>query len=339
VDLDNRTPFAAAPCAVADLDGADFLVVIFKATYALDGAGGMALADEQRPVELADRYVGEPGVSSVAYASDLALHKTATDVVLAGHAYPARTGDREGEVGVQIGAVRATARVFGDREWQSALGATRMSRPAAFERIPLGYERAAGGADTSPADERDHGLDPRNPVGVGFRARRSRRPVDAARLPNFEDPAALVRTPQDAPPPAAVGFVAPGWAPRVAWAGTYDAAWSTARKPLLPSDFDARFFNAAPPALTAPGFLRGDEHGAALGVSPYGLLRFTLPRALPAVEVTGKTTGRTAVPVNLDRVLVDGDGGAQGEVVLVWSGGLRVTRGFHDLDAVTLTLG
>ena len=338
MDVDNQTRFAAAPCAVADLDGADYLVVVLKATYALDGEGGMALADEQRPVELADVFTGEPGASSVAYASDLALHKTATDVVLAGHAYPSRAGDREGEVGVQVGPVRASARVFGDREWQSALGATRMSRPALFDRIPLGYERAAGGTDTSPADDRDHGFEARNPVGVGFRARRSRQPIDAARLPNFEDPAALVRTPQDQPAPAAVGFVAPGWAPRAAWGGTYDAAWAATRQPLLPADFDARFFNTAPPALTAPGFLRGDEHGAAVGISPHGLLRFTLPRVQPAVEVAGRATGRTPVPVNLDRVLVDGDGGARGEVVLVWSGGLRMARGFHDVAAVSLRL-
>ncbi len=169
MQLDNTTPFAATPCAVADLDGADLLVVIVKATYALDGQGGMTLAGEQRPVELADVFSGEPGASSLAYASDLAVRKTATDVVLAGHAYAARPGDRESEVGVQVGAVRASARVFGDREWQSALGATRMSRPAPIDRIPLAYERAAGGTDTSPADERDHGYEARNPVGVDHR--------------------------------------------------------------------------------------------------------------------------------------------------------------------------
>ena len=336
MDLDNTTLFAATPCAVADLDGADLLVVIVKATYALDGQGGMTPADEQRPVELADVFMGEPGASSVAYASDLSVRKTATDVVLTGHAYPARPGDREGEVGVQVGSVRASARVFGDREWQSALGATRMSRPAPIDRIPLAYERAAGGTDTSPADERDHGVEARNPVGVGFRARRSRQPVDASRLPNFEDPAALIRTPADTPPPAAVGFVAPGWVPRVAYGGTYDDAWSASRSPLLPRDFDARFFNAAPPALTAAGFLRGDEHGAALGISPHGLLRFTLPGAALSVAVVSRASGRTPVPVNLDRVLVDGDGGARGEVVLVWSGSLRATHGFHDIESVEI---
>lgn len=336
MELDNATPFAATPCALADLDGGDFLVVVVKATYALDGDGGMTVADAQRPVELADVFTGEPGASSVAYASDVALRKTGTDVVLAGHAYPARPGDREGEIGIQVGSVRATARVFGDREWQSALGVVRMSRPATFERIPLVYERAAGGTDDSPADPGDHAVEARNPVGVGFRARRSRRVVDASPLPNFESPSALIKTPDDRPPPAPVGFVAPGWAPRATFAGTYDAAWTDTRSPLLPSDFDARFFDVSPPALTSPTFLRGDEHGAAMGVSPHGLLRFTLPRVTPAASLHGRRAGDASVPLALHRVLVDGDGGARGELVLVWSGGVRVRHGFHDLTALTV---
>lgn len=338
MEIVNPTPFAAAPAAVVDRDGADTLVLMLKATFALDGAGGMAPAEAQRGVELADTFAGEPGASSVAYASDLALGKTSTDVVLTGAAYPRRAGDREGEVGVQVGPAKAAFRVFGDREWQSALGATRMSRPAPFERIPLGYERAAGGTDASPSAERDHDLDARNPVGVGFRARRTRRVVDASRLPNFERADALVRAPDDRPPPAPVGFVAPGWQPRAGFAGTYDAAWAATRSPLLPADFDARFFDVAPPGLTVPGRLRGDEHGAALGVSPRGPLRFTLPGLAPRAEVASRAAGALPVPLGLDRVVVDGEGGRHGEVVLVWSGGLRLPRDLYDLGAVTISL-
>lgn len=338
MELVNPTPFAAAPAAVADLDGADYLVVVVKATYALDGAGGMVPADVQREVALADEFTGEPGESSVAYASDLAIGKTSTDVILTGSAYPRHAGATEGEVGLQVGSARATARVFGDREWQSALGVVRISRPQPFERIPLAYERAAGGTDASPTSERDHQFDGRNPVGVGFRAKRSRLPIDMAPLPNFERPDALLRAPEDRPPPAPIGFVAPGWEPRRLFAGTYGAVWAKTRSPLLPSDFDVRFFDVAPEGLTVAGRLRGDEHGAALGVSPYGLLRFTLPGLHPSAEVASRAAGALPVELGLDRVVVDGDGGDHGEVVLVWSGGLRVPRDFHDLQAITISL-
>lgn len=338
MEIANPTPFAAAPAAVADRHGADWLVVVLKATYALDGEGGMSPAEAQREVAFADTFTGEPGASSVAYASDLAIGKASTDVVLAGAAYPRRAGDREGEVGVQVGPARATARVFGDREWQSALGLTRMSRPAPFERLPLVYERAAGGSDATAPDPADHDFDPRNPVGVGFRARRTRRVVDASPLPNFERPDALVASPDDRPPPAPVGFVAPGWQPRAASAGTYDDAWARSRQPLLPDDFDARFFDVAPPGLTVPGRLRGDEHGAATGVSPRGLLRFTLPGLAPTATVAGRRMGTAPVALGLDRVVVDGEGGAHGEVVLVWSGGVGVPHGFADVREIALSL-
>lgn len=337
MEVINPTPFEAAPAAVADLDGADLLVVVAKATYALDGDGGMAPADEQRPVEFADRYHGDPEVTSIAYASDLAIGKTSTDVVLAGGAYPGRSGAAEAEVGVQVGPVRASFRVFGDREWQSALGVTRVSRPQPFDRIPLMYERAAGGTDRSPSAERDHGFDDRNPVGVGFRAPRTRHVVDASPLPNFELAEALIRTPDDRPPPAPVGFVAPGWQPRRSFAGTYDERWSEMRSPWVPEDFDVRFFDVAGPGLTAPGRLDGTEHGAALGLSPHGLMRFTLPGVTLSATVQGRKTGDQRKTLGLDRIVIDGEAGSHGELILVWSAGVRLNHGFHDLRAITLS--
>ena len=338
MEIVNPTPFAALPTVVSDLDGADLLVVMLKATYALDGAGGMVPAEAQREVALADAFTGEPGVSSLVYASDLAIRKGSTDVVLTGSAYPVRPGDREGDVGIQLGAAKASFRVFGEREWQAALGITRISRPMPYERIPLAYERAAGGTDASSSAEQDHDFDPRNPVGVGFRAKRSQQVVDASRLPNFERPDALIRSPEDRPAPAPVGFVAPGWQPRSAFAGTYDEAWMETRRPLLPDDFDGRFFDTAPPGLSVPGRLRGDEHGAALGVSPQGLLRFTLPGLSPSATAASRAKGALPVSLGLDRVVVDGDGGRHGEGVLVWSGGLRLPRDLYDLGDITITL-
>ena len=338
MDIENPTDFVAAPCAVADTDGADLLVVLLKATYALDGTGGMKPADEQRDIVLADEYAGDPSSTGVAYASDLSIGKLSTDVVLSGSAYPAQSGAREGEVGIRLGAARASFRVFGDREWQSALGATRISRPRPFERIRLRYEACAGGTDSTPSAEKDCGYDPRNPVGRGFRSARTQLVLDASPLPNFERADALIRTPDDRPAPAPVGFVAPGWQPRAAFAGTYDDAWTDSRSPLLPSDFDARFFDVAPPELTVEGRLRGDEHGAALGVSPYGLVRFTLPGIRPTATVAGRALGLRPLPMELDRVVVDGDANAHGELVLVWSVSLRIERGFHDLQGVSLSL-
>jgi hypothetical protein len=45
----------------------------------------------------------------------------------------------------------------------------------------------------------------------------------------------------------------------MAYAGTYDAAWAAHRMPLLPTDFDPRFNQAAPPRQIVSPYLRGDE--------------------------------------------------------------------------------
>lgn len=55
------------------------------------------------------------------------------------------------------------------------------------------------------------------------------------------------------------GPIARDASPRKTYAGTYDAAWAAQRMPLLPTDFDARFNQAAPPRQIVSPYLRGDE--------------------------------------------------------------------------------
>src|SRR6185437_6864632 len=104
------------------------------------------------------------------------------------------------------------------------------------------------------------------------------------------------------------GFIAPNWQPRLALAGTFDVAWDRTRKPLLPKDFDRRFFNAASPGLVAPGHLRGDEPVVTIGASPHGRVAFHLP--CPAAhqclfELRGQR--RVSLQTVLDTVIVDMD--------------------------------
>ena len=67
------------------------------------------------------------------------------------------------------------------------------------------------------------------------------------------------------------------WSQRSQYAGTYDDAWSKTRMPLLPSDFDGRYFQSVPQDQQAPGFLRGGEPVALHNLTPSGALRFYLP--------------------------------------------------------------
>jgi len=335
MEVVNETPFAADRCVVVDRDGRDLVVAVAKATYRYGDRSILEVADEQRPVQWEDSYSGDAGLSSITYASDFSFGKPGTDVVLVGHAYPPRYGATSVDVGVQVGSLRKLVRVFGDRYWASRLGVAVVSDAAPFDRIPLVYERSFGGNDTSHPDEDAHEAEVRNPVGVGFRAKKSKKEVFDTPLPNIEDPKNLISGPNDRPSPAGFGFVGPHWEPRLSFAGTYDDAWDKNRKPLLPVDFDSRYFSTAPADLTSAEPLKGNEQVQAVGVSMSGRVDLWLPAKTPTCSVADRELGLVDVPVKLDRIVLEPDNRT---VVLLWSGSLRVSGRITDIEAVRFQL-
>jgi hypothetical protein len=303
-DVENGTPFAFEPLFLADEEGRPILVPLVKATYRLDPQG-LVPAEEQIAVIPAGVPYGDPAESSYRYEPECAFAKSATDVVLVGTAIAPKPGTTEMLVAFQVGPVRKGVRVVGDRVFYKAAGSIGMTRPVPFEQIPLQWERAFGGWDRSHPDPKKHDLEPRNPVGVGFRASGSRF-EDGLRCPSLEDPAQPFKGWGDRVPPAGFGFTSPNWEPRTKYAGTYDERWSKERAPLLPTDFDRRFMNAAAPGLIASGYLRGDEPVIATGVAPSGGVSFQLPGVTPpkiVVEHRGREDITAAM--NLDTVIVD----------------------------------
>jgi hypothetical protein len=312
MELINHSPYTAGMAVDIDRDGADTLVLLVKATFDIMSDGDLKLSPDQRDIEWADVYAGEPGASSVLYESDATWGRTGTDIALIGHAYPQRAGDRHVDVELRVGQFEKRARVFGDRHWQTVLGSVRMSAPEPFERIPLVWERSFGGVDLTSANPKDRNQESRNPVGRGFRAKNSQIDLDGMRLPNVEDPHHLISDPADHPSPIGFGFVAKSWAPRVGFAGTYDDAWQKARVPLLPDDYNPRFAVAASEGLWAANGLHGGEVVDLVHLTPNGRLRF----ALPKVNVLGSYLAKVP-PSNLD---------------------MRLAVAFIDADRMTLTL-
>jgi hypothetical protein len=333
--IENATPFAFEPLFLSDEEARPLLVPLLKATYSI-GEAGLAVAEEQVPVELAGQFHGEPGASSYRIEPECAFVKPATDVVLIGQAHPAEGGATEMLVAFQVGPVRKGVRVLGDRVFFQHLGGVGISKPAPLQPTPLVWERAFGGWDRRHADPARHACEPRNPVGVGFRCEGS--PLeDGAPLPNLEDPAEPILAWGQRVTPAGFGFVSPHWQPRAAWAGTYDAAWESNRAPLLPRDFDRRFMNGSPPGLTAQGYLKGDEPVAVTGASPDGRLAFRLP-GLPPPEVRASFAvgPDRAIPMWLDTVVVDTDAS---QVLLLWRGSTPLREGPRDVRSISVACG
>ncbi len=332
-EIDNRTPFACEALFIADEAGRPIVAPIVKATFAVSSRGEVTLGEKQAPVDFRGKLYGEPGKSSPRLEPDAAFIKPTTDCVLLGHAVSVHPTTQM-DVGVRIGPVSKAARVTGNRWWvDGAVGLT-MSAPEPFRLMPLVYERAFGGWDRTPEKEDDHAFEPRNPVGVGFVGKRGF-PVAGSPLPNIEDPSEMLTSPTGRGRPTGFGFVGVEWQPRASFAGTYDEAWTTTRAPLLPTDFDRRFFNAASDGLVAPAYLRGDEWVQAFGVTPEGKWEFRLPAVdAPEVRVAVRFGQDVVLRTNLDTVIVDADAR---QLTLIWRAYTALRSGPHDVRAIRLT--
>lgn len=335
----NESPFAAEHFLLADEAGADRLVVVAKATYRIEGVDTLVLEDEQAPILLANEHSGEPDTSSLRRAAEVDPMKPGTDIALIGHAHaPGGKPTATLDVRLRVGTIVRTVRIFGDRHWSAPDGLVRKARqlspPEPFVSMPLDYEHAFGGVDDSSDDPDKHEFDARNPVGRGLIARDSglTGPVP---LPNLEDPADLIESPEDRPTPVCFGFVAPHWKWRARHAGTYDEAWERERMPLLPRDFDRRFFHAAHPGLISTEYLRGDETVEVEGASPRGSLALALPGNTPEAVVAMRTGEPSVLRMNFDTLVIDTD---SHQVVVVWRGGQDIHRKIYELESVQVRM-
>lgn len=328
LDVRNRTPFEVTIIPGMDKEGSDFCTVVLKGTFDLPREGDEPrLAAKQLAICDSDRFVGKPGESSIVQEGDRCPAKPGTDVVLVGHAVSPKEV-LEHDVVVRAGTLAQTIRVIGDRTWYKAVGRWQMTDPQGFTSMPLVYERAFGGQDTSSDDSGEHGWEPRNPIGTGFALRVDSSHIDGMRLPNLEDPAQLIAEPTDCPSPAGVGFIGRHWEPRVRYSGTYDETWRRRRCPLLPNDFDDRYFNGAHPRLVSERHFVGGEKVAIDGVRRAGQLTFTVPQR--ALDVLVRSRGRLAqhLPA-LDTLVIDSD---QRRLVVLWRVNVPCARSLLYID-------
>lgn len=321
LQLRNDTPFKAAIAVFPNEKAVDTLYLTIKATFSLGHK--VEVAEKQLPIVMADEYWGEPGKSSLKYASELHLTKPSTDIIMIGKACPP-DGRRVSQLDVllQVAQMKKVIRVFGDRKWVGDVKGLRISPPLPFESMPLIYERAFGGIHELDLEKQQVLFDARNPVGRGFKGKKSTKELEGSVLPNLEDPSRLITKPEDQPAPACFGYVAPSWEPRKSFAGTYDEVWVKKRAPYLPENFNSRYFNAAHPEMVCQGYLKGGEPVTIMKMSGNGPLKFAIPMC--EFETTTEIAGRTEEPVaNLETVLIEPN---ESRLSMVWRGALECDK-------------
>jgi hypothetical protein len=275
--LNNQTPFAAERTWVRDKNGAEVWLVAVKGTFDILPDGTTVPAVQQEEVVIAPEFAGDPQFSSLLNDTDLPHKKLATDVLVQGHAYaPEGRAVTKLSVGLKLANIKKELQITGDRLWLDIVGGIAINDPQPFIKMPITYERAFGGMDLVDEDEKQHNWDVRNPAGCGFATKAEH--LIGKPVPNIEDPNALLKHWKQRPRPAGFGPIAGHWYPRVKLAGTFDHNWEKTRQPLLPEDFDERYFQSVPEDQQVPGYLKGGEVVQLYNLTSNGKLQFLLPR-------------------------------------------------------------
>lgn len=328
MDLENHSPFPHMVFEKAGTANRIFDVLVVAGTFALVHGQPLPIAEEQRPINGADRYVGEPETTGFLEETQLVLGKRRTDVHVLGSARsPNGEPAARWPVAVRVGPVYKTAMVTGPRFWNwSVLRGWHLTEPRPVAEVPLHMGMAYGGRvprrpnsepapDGDPHDPKRWDIYPANPAGMGYfgGARLDRAQFyPAAQMEDVEKPLrSIARNYQ----PVAFG-PRPRWSPeRARLVGTCDKRWQERDFPFLPADFDYGFYQSAQQDLIVPGWLEGDEPLVLLGCREAGELRSQLP-ALRILALLGNAKGHSQPEtLRLDTVNIDLD---RDVVQMVW---------------------
>lgn len=273
--IQNETPYDVEALPLTGPGEKPVLIIIIKGTFDMLSGESATVASEQIPVRFGDELYDPENGGSVKFESDAAPFKPKADIALVGRAY-ARGGYAVTvlDVLLRVETVKKSLRIFGDRHWKclSRLLPVWPTKPEPFTEMELVYERAFGGIDKEGG-----GFCKQNLVGCGLVAKKLKKILDGAPLPNIEEPGDLIKSWKDRPSPVGFGFYGRAWHPRNGYLGTYDETWRKERSPRMPLDFSFDYYNAAHPDLQVPGYLQGNEEVELVNLTPDGYLRFWLP--------------------------------------------------------------
>ncbi len=285
---------SACPLPVASLlwqpqPGAWTLTVVCRATFLLRPGESVLAPDQEDPIEQDDHWNDDPN-RSLRLASDLVPMKPRADITLVGNAFaPGHAAVRSLVVRLLVGELDKSIEVLGDRSFDQE-GA--LHEGPLFSRMPLLYERAAGGPETA------------NPVGLRGLANAYGRIT----VPNLQPPGMLITSPSDYLEPVGFGPIAPGWPTRRDKLGRS----SQGEGPTdflagpLPDDLDPAYFNHAPRDQQVP-LLRDNERIVLEHLHPdHPRFVTNLPGVRPRATVERQGITRT-VPLRCDTLWLDTD--------------------------------
>lgn len=329
MDFVNETKVEAGWTLGFEPDGRELLVVAIKATFDIPKNGEEPqLSKEQVPLTEADEFTGEPGLSATLYETDYSHRKPFCDVLLNGSAYaPGGKPAKSVRVGLQVGTMKKTFNVVGDRIYDRGLLAAKPTSPKPFVKMPITYDRAYGGADIHPDKPEKIKTYTENPIGVGYYPYSNGKHLIGKRLPNIEEIGKPAKSKTGNYKPMSFGPIGRNFASRIPFAGTYDQQWLDNLSPFWPDDFDYRYFQAAPQDQQIP-YPKGGETVILGNLTPSGITKFQVPQiSIPVIFIPyrGEDILQEAVA---DTLLIEPD---QNRFMLTWRVPLPLRKNCFEL--------
>ena len=309
INVVSQGPWRVGSLVWQAQSGAHTLTVTCCSTFSL-APGESPLVTAPAEPSLADgderRYV-EPWGPIVPW-------KRRVDVIVVGHAHaPEDAPVRELVARVSVGDVDKAITIRGD-SWFRADGS--LTEPALFTRMPLRWERAAGGPRAS------------NPIGMPMGAQTPLDRWGRVPVPNLVPFGVVVSARSDMAAPVGFGPIRPEWPTRVDRLRGHAAGWDASRwaERPLPDDFDPFYFNVSPRDQMLEE-LTGNEWIALEHLHPRHPQLVTRLRA-PSPQASTKISGvEQSISLRCDTLVLDTD---RGRATLVWRGQLAIDNPQRD---------
>jgi hypothetical protein len=333
MELINSTRMLAGYTMGMEPSGRELLVVVIKGTFRIPTEQGapLRLHEEQVPLVMSDMFYGEPGRSAPKYEVDFAPRKPRCDIILNATAYaPGGRPARRVEVSAQIGNWSKSFAVVGDRVWEAGAAGIGMSSPIPFTSMPITYDRAFGGTDTSHEDPSKHAAYMANPSGRGFHRNIAKEVVDGKPLPNTEELDNPVKWVEGNYKPMSFGVVGRHWQSRAPFAGTYDQNWIDNVFPFLPADFDEQYYQSAL-ADQQVKLPMGEQVVSLKNLTRDGNRSFVLPHLEAPVHVFSKDGSCEKLRAFPDTVVIEPD---EERVTMTWRVATLIRKNIFEISQV-----
>lgn len=301
----NHTPFPALAFRQYNLAGNMNGVVVVQGTFNLVDGGPMETAPDQLPLQMTDEFEGDPFASSMTAQTALVPFKPSSDVTFIGSTFaPGGKALRSWCCAIGVGSVSKKLRVTGPRDWVplivrrkkgllqkeivEEIAGWKLTEPEPVAEVPIDWTLAACDLAQNLAANPETAPNGLNPLGIGWISGKPGAKDARFAAPQIENPDRPLKAPDQKLAPEGFGYISPWWKTRLQYAGTYDDNWLKNRHPLLPQDFDFRFWQSAHPDLISAKWFRGDEayrlenlvygHPDLRGHLPGIAMRMRLPR-------------------------------------------------------------